>query len=271
MKQLFLILRLSALPCFLLSQDADPYSLSDTSTIQKKAFHVNPFVSPIQRLPGFELTMTLKNIRISAFASFKHNWWFSKKDSLNLFLPYASNDSTLFYEVRSYTNQKYLLGFGLQTNFRPTKRQGVSWQIGLNLFTGKYSFQDYYAKVYYSYYRDSITGNVYYEDQYGDPSWEMKDAFAEVLTFSKADMSFRIFGAEPYFSISPPPNSKGITSSIQLGYRFSYHQVKKEYYLDFANVLESPSVDFQKSNITFRMLMVIPILFKTADNSPKKE
>lgn len=202
---------------------------------------------------GLGFIYTSEKVIFTFGLGLSHKQFFNIKDSIASTLPYASNSNTLFYEVRSYSNQKYFFRAGIESNF-PKRKNGGMINAGLNVLMGTYHFQDYYADIYYEFFRDTITGEMYYEDMYGDPSWNIQDAFAQVRNFSKAEMDFNTLGFEPYISIANESDKK-INMIAYIGCKYELFFVADGYYFDYAGVLESPNENFEKFSWFFRMAM----------------
>jgi hypothetical protein len=237
----------------------DSFNLSNShSPSWKLILHTDFFK---KHTSGLGIIYSAQKINITAGVSFLHFPIFKNQDTLYSTLPYASNSNTLFYEVRSYSNQKTNYRIGLETNFK-YKKNRETYNLGLNLTGGTYSFQDDYADIYYQFYRDSISGNLYYEDMYGDPTFDPLNAFAQVRNFSKADMKFKTLGFEPYLLISNK-TQKSINFMVYIGCKYELFFVSETYYLDYADVLESPNENFSKFSWFLRFALTFDLEFKT--------
>lgn len=246
------------LPVYLPAQDSIP-PVKDTNEVHRFSFFLHTdFVVNFgkSKMTGAGLIYSFDKLKIIGSFSIKHPPLFFAEDTTYTILPYAINDSSVFYEVRSYTNQKYHLSLGLETNFKPFKKYAL--QLGMLAHWGKYKFQDYQADTYYDYYRDSSTGQVYYHDIYGYPSWDPLDAFTHVLRYSKADMEYRMLGFEPYIDFYSD-FSKSLRTSIYFSAKYEQFAAIKRDYLDYAGVLNNPPDKFHqwRFNICLRFIINI--------------
>lgn len=259
----FLIISLIILPELVNAQDTIRFTDSSHAYISKSKswklmIHTDFFK---KHTSGIGMIYSTKKINFTVGVNFLHFPILKNQDTVYSTLPYASDSNTLFYEIRTYTNQKINYRAGIETNIK-NKKNKESYNFGLNLTGGTYSFQDYYADIYYLFYRDSISGNLYYEDKYGDPTYDPLNAFAQVRNFSKADMKFATLGFEPYLLISGN-SEKQVNFVAFAGCKYEMFYALKSYYLNNANVLESPNENFSRFSWFLRFALTFAINFKT--------
>lgn len=222
----------------------------------KKIIQVRFGFNLLRNYPEISIVRHYKKINIIFGANFSHPKIY-KKDSTYSNLPYAISDSSVHYEVRSFTNQKFDIFLGLEYKFKPSKNL-AQFIIGCKLSLGKYNFQDYYADTYYNYYKDSLTNQVYYYDRYGDPSWEAADAFTYVRAYAKNKSEFISFNFDSYIGFNHELPNKIFSYNWTIGMKYeNFHSLKIDRY-DFLNRLNSPTDDFN----LFRFYMKISFIFK---------
>lgn len=243
--------------CYQINLSAQDTILTEKDTIETSKLSVflqtNFIFNYGNKISGGGIIYSFNKIKIIGSISLKHRSLFMNKDSIYSNLPYSITDSSIFYEVRSYTNQKSYLNLGLETNFKPFKKYAL--QLGVLALFGKYKFQDYQADTYYNYYRDTTTNLVYYHDNYGYPSWDPLDAQTYVLRYSKSDMEYRMIGIEPYLDLYSDINSF-FRTSLNLSMRYEQYNSIKRNYLDYAGILNNPADRFHKwrFNVCFRFI-----------------